>query len=306
MKSVGLIGHPIAHSLSPVIQNAAFAKHGREERYELWDTDASQLEARVRGLCGDDFLGANVTVPYKQAVVPYLDRLDSLAEQTGAVNTIVNQGGRLVGYNTDVTGFEQALAASGFATEGTRAAVLGAGGAARAVGLVLVRGRAAGIDLCDIDLERARELAQHLRSLSEEDASAVSGEGGSGTEPRPYASPSTVVRAHAPSDAAFGEAVTNCRLLVNCTPTGTRHSQLEGKTPLDPDAIPADALVFDLVYNPPLTPLLAAAQARGAQAVGGLSMLVYQAAASFKLWTGLDAPVDVMMAAAQRALDTAD
>lgn len=285
MKRVGLIGHPIAHSLSPVIQNAAFAKHGREERYELWDTEASQLEARVGELRDDGFLGANVTVPYKQAVMPYLDRLDSLAEQTGAVNTIVNQGGRLAGYNTDVTGFEQALAASGFATEGARAVVLGAGGAARAVGLVLVRGRAAGIDLCDIDLERARALAEHLRSLSEGQ---------------------TVVRAHAPSDAAFREAVTNCRLLVNCTPTGTRHSQLEGNTPLDPDAIPADALVFDLVYNPPLTPLLAAAQARGARAVGGLSMLVYQAAASFKLWTGLDAPVDVMLAAARRALEEAN
>jgi shikimate dehydrogenase len=285
MKRVGLIGHPIAHSLSPAIQNAAFAYHGREERYELWDTEASRLETRVRGLRGSGFLGANVTVPYKQAVMPYLDRLDSLAEQTGAVNTIVNEGGRLAGHNTDVAGFAQALSAAGFSTKGERVVVLGAGGAARAVGLVLVREGARSIDLCDIDVDRARALAEHLRSLSEG---------------------RTVMHAHAPSDASFREEVKGCRLLVNCTPAGTRHSDLEGRTPLDAEAIPLGALVFDLVYNPPQTPLMAAAKGRGAQAVGGLSMLVYQAAASFKLWTGLDAPVDIMLAAARRALETAN
>jgi shikimate dehydrogenase len=285
MKQVGLIGHPIAHSLSPAIQDAAFAYHGREEHYELWDTEAPDLEARVCALRDDAALGANVTVPYKQVVMPFLDRLNPLAEQTGAVNTIVNEGGRLSGYNTDVTGFEQALSKADCPTEGERAVVLGAGGAARAVGLVLVRGGAASIDLCDIDIERSRALAEHLRSLA----------GGR-----------TVVRAHAPSDIAFRDAVTNCRLLVNCTPIGTRHSEFEGRLPLDAEVLPSGALVFDLVYNPPLTPLMAAAQARGAQAGGGLSMLVYQAAASFKLWTGLEAPVNEMLAAAQRALDEAN
>lgn len=285
MKRVGLIGHPVAHSLSPAVQNAAFAHHECEERYELWDTEPSGLETRVRELRSDGFLGANVTVPYKQAVMEYIDRLDPLAAQTGAVNTIVNEGGRLAGHNTDVTGFAQALSAAGFSTKGKRAAVLGAGGAARAVGLMLVREGAASIDLCDLDVGRAQALAEHLRSLSE---------GGS------------VIRAHALSDAAFREAVAGCRLLVNCTPVGTRHSEFEGQSPLDAEAIPPGAFVFDLVYNPPLTPLMAAAQARGAQAVGGLSMLVYQAASSFKLWTGLDAPVDVMLSAAQRALEGAN
>jgi shikimate dehydrogenase len=284
MKQVGLIGHPIAHSLSPAIHDAAFAHYGREERYELWDTEASELEARVRELRGEDSLGANVTVPYKQAVMPYLDRLDALAEQTGAVNTIVDESGRLAGYNTDVAGFEQALTATGSSIAGARTALLGAGGAARAVGLVLVRGRAASIDLCDIDVARARALADHLLALSEG---------------------RTAVRAHAARDAAFREAVTGARLLVNCTPSGTRHSDFEGQIPLDADAIPSGALVFDLVYNPSVTPLMAAAEARGAKAAGGLSMLVYQAAASFKLWIGLDAPVDVMLAAARRALEAA-
>lgn len=285
MKRVGLIGHPIAHSLSPAIQNAAFEYHGRQERYELWDTESTQLEERVQRLRDDTFRGANVTVPYKQAVMPYLDRLDPLAEQTGAVNTIVNEDGRLAGYNTDVTGFEQALSAAVFSMKEARAVVLGAGGVARAVGLVLAHGGVSSIDLCDIDAARARELAEHLRSIAAE---------------------RTVVRAHVPADAAFRDAVANCRLLVNCTPAGTQDSAFEGKSPLEEDAMPSGALVFDLVYNPPLTPLMAAAQERGAQTAGGLSMLVYQAAASFRLWTGLDAPVDVMLAAARKALDAAN
>ncbi len=285
MKRVGLIGHPIAHSLSPAIHNAAFAQYGREERYELWDTEAPALEGRVQGLRDSDHLGANVTVPHKQSVMPFLDRLDPLAEQTGAVNTIVNEGGRLAGYNTDVSGFEQALSAGGFPPKGQRAVVLGAGGAARAVALVLVRRQAVSIDVADIDVERARALADHLRTLAHDDVD---------------------IRAHSPADPAFRGAIASCRLLVNCTPVGTRHSALEGKSPLEAELIPSGALVFDLVYNPPLTPLMTAAQERGAKAVGGIAMLVYQAAASFNLWTGMDVRVDVMMAAAREALERAD
>ncbi|MGA2285357.1 MAG: shikimate dehydrogenase [Dehalococcoidia bacterium] len=281
MKRVGLIGYPVAHSLSPVIQDVAFAHHHREERYELWETPPAELEARVHSLRSPDALGANVTVPHKQAVIPFLDRLDALAEQTGAVNTIVNQGGWLSGYNTDVVGFQRALEATGFSAAGQPVAMLGAGGAARAVGLALLRAGVASIDLCDVDAARAETLAGHLRKLAPEDV---------------------VVRAHLSSDAAFRQAAASARLLVNCTPVGTRHGGSEEETPLDQADIPPGALVFDLVYNPPLTPLLAVSQARGARTANGLSMLVHQAAASFKLWTGLDAPVDEMLAAAEEAL----
>ncbi|MGD0115790.1 MAG: shikimate dehydrogenase [Dehalococcoidia bacterium] len=281
MKRVGLIGYPVAHSVSPLIQNVAFAHHHREERYALWETPPSELEARVHSLRSPDALGANVTVPHKQAVIPFLDRLDAVASDTGAVNTIVNQGGWLSGYNTDVVGFQRALESTGFSATGQPVAVLGAGGAARAVGLALVRAGVASLDLCDVDVARAKALAGHLRSL---------------------APASVIVRAHLPSDSAFREEVTEARLLVNCTPVGTRHGEAEGQTPLDPVDIPSGALVFDLVYNPPLTPLLVAAQTRGARTANGLSMLVHQAAASFKLWTGLDAPVDEMLAAAEAGL----
>jgi shikimate dehydrogenase len=280
MKRVGLIGFPLAHSLSPLIQGVAFAHHGLPERYELWETEASQLEERVRGLRPGDFLGANVTIPHKETVIPYLDELDALAEKTGAVNTIVNRQGRLHGHNTDVTGFARALAEEGFSAQGSRAVVLGAGGAARAVGVALVEVGVAEIALSDVVPARSEALAATLRSLSR----------------------GTAVSAHRLDDESFRKATTACRLLVNCTPVGMRHSGSEGQLPLDTEMLPSGALVFDLVYNPPVTPLLAAARSRGARVVGGLSMLVYQAAASFKLWTGLAAPEDLMLAAARHAL----
>jgi shikimate dehydrogenase len=280
MKRVGLIGFPLAHSLSPVIQGVAFTHHGLSERYELWETEAAQLEERMRGLHAQDCLGANVTIPYKEAVIPYLDRLDALAERTGAVNTIVNEKGRLSGYNTDVVGFARALSEAGFLGKGQRAVVLGAGGAARAVGVALVEAGIAEITLSDIVPSRSEALAVALRSLA----------------------PSTVVLACSLEDESFPKAAIACQLLVNCTPVGMRHSGSEGQLPLAAAMIPPGAVVFDLVYNPPVTPLLAAAQARGARTIGGLAMLVYQAAASFRLWTGLDAPEKQMLAAAQQAL----
>ena len=280
MKRVGLIGFPLAHSLSPLIQGVAFAHHALPERYELWETEASQLEERVRGLRADDCLGANVTIPHKEAVIPYLDELDALAEKTGAVNTVVNRQGRLYGHNTDVTGFARALMEAGFSAPGGRAVILGAGGAARAVGVALVEAGVAEIALSDVVPGRSEALAATLRSLA----------------------PATAIRACALGGESFRESTNACQLLVNCTPIGTRHSASELQLPLDAEMIPPRVLVFDLVYNPPVTPLLAAARARGARVIGGLSMLVYQAAASFKLWTGLAAPEDLMLAAAREAL----
>jgi shikimate dehydrogenase len=281
MKRVGLIGFPLGHSISPVIQNVAFAHHGRVGRYELWETAPSQLEARLRGLRDDDVLGANVTVPYKEAVTPYLDELDAVAKETGAVNTIVSAAGRLTGSNTDVAGFARALAGAGFSAEGKRAVILGAGGAARAVGLLLARAGAASIDLSDLVSGRSEKLAEHLRSL---------------------AAVGATVGSYQPDEDAFRQRVVACDILVNCTPAGTRHSEVEGLLPIDAEMVPPKALVFDLVYNPPVTPLIAAAEARGAHTVGGLAMLVYQAAASFELWTGLEAPVELMLTEGRRAL----
>lgn len=279
MKSVGLIGLSLAHSLSPQIHAVAFARHGLDAAYELWETAPDALEARVRSLRADGCLGANVTVPYKEAVVPFVDLLEAAAEKTGAVNTIVNREARLEGHNTDVEGFRRALEETGFVTSGRRAVLLGAGGAARAVGVALAEAGAVEIALTDVAPGRAKALAGRLSEVAAAKAVAVD-----------------------PGTDAFSEAVRGCDLLVNCTPLGMRHSPAERDVPVDASLISPQSLVFDLVYNPAVTPLMEAAAARGARTAGGLAMLVYQAAASFRLWTGLEAPEREMLDEARRAL----
>jgi shikimate dehydrogenase len=280
VKRVGLIGFSIAHSLSPQVHAVAIARHDLDAVYELWETDPSALQARVRSLRAADCLGANVTVPYKEAVMPYLDGLEATAEKTGAVNTIVNRDGRLEGHNTDVAGFRRALEETGFSPRGRRAVALGAGGAARAVAVALSEAGIAEISLVDIVPERSTALARGLSSLV----------------------PEMTIRALEPGGSAFAEAVRECELLINCTPLGTRHSAVEHDLPLDGSLIQSGSVLFDLVYNPPVTPLMEAATQRGARVAGGLAMLVYQAAASFKLWTGLEAPEREMLEEARRAL----
>jgi shikimate dehydrogenase len=284
VRTIGLIGKPLAHSISPVFQQAALDHLRIDARYELWETEREALAERVTGMRGADCLGANITVPYKELVIPLLDEVDPLANRIGAVNTIVNRDGRLCGYNTDMTGFAHALREEGgFDPSGAHVVLLGAGGAGRAVTMALVQGKAASITITDILPERAQTLAEDL--------------GGQGE---------TILRnMPATKDKLAAAVMKKCQLLVNCTPIGMRHSKQEHDLPIPSEFIPAGALVFDIIYNPLETRLLAEAKTRGARTLGGLSMLVYQGAASFELWTGVQAPVDVMGEAARKALGPA-
>jgi shikimate dehydrogenase len=284
VRTIGLIGKPLAHSISPVFQQAALDHLRIDARYELWETEREALAERVTGMRGADCLGANITVPYKELVIPLLDEVDPLANRIGAVNTIVNRDGRLCGYNTDMTGFAHALREEGgFDPSGAHVVLLGAGGAGRAVTMALVQGKAASITITDILPERAQTLAEDL--------------GGQGE---------TILRnMPATKDKLAAAVMKNCQLLVNCTPIGMRHSKQEHDLPIPSEFILAGALVFDIIYNPLETRLLAEAKTRGARTLGGLSMLVYQGAASFELWTGVQAPVDVMGEAARKALGPA-
>jgi shikimate dehydrogenase len=279
----GLIGHPLGHSISPAIFDAAFKAAGIDATYEAWDTAPEVLEGRVNSLRGDDFLGANVTIPHKQAVVPYLDGMSDAATKTGAVNTIVHSDGTLVGHNTDVGGFARALGDAGVAVKGGVAVILGSGGAARAVGLALVEAGAATIFIVGRQPRKVEGVALALKPLTP-----------SGT---------TISWAYW-GDGSYRRALHEAALIVNCTPVGTAGSDTAGQSPVDPALIEKQAAVFDLVYNPAETPLLAAAKAGGAKAVGGAGMLVYQAADAFKLWTGQDADIAAMKAAAAKALGT--
>ncbi len=266
---IAIIGHPLAHSLSPVFQQAALDYCQLDIKYVAKETKPEELEAAIAGLRLPDSLGANVTVPYKERVLPLMDGTDYLAGRIGAVNTIVSRNGRLTGYNTDAYGFIEALRRKGcFAPRGKKALLLGAGGAARGVAFALAR-EGASLVIANRTLSRAESLAE---DLAEEGASVTS----------------------VPLASVDQRVARDCQLIVNCTTVGTRGSPGEQMSPLPVESIPPTALVYDLVYNPPETPFLRLARQKGAATLNGLPMLVYQGSASFELWTGRTAPVEVM------------
>jgi shikimate dehydrogenase len=281
MKQAGLIGYPLGHSISPAMHNAAYEAMGMDARYEAWSTPPDEVEAAVKRLRGGDVLGMQVTVPHKQAVVPFLDSLDVTAKAIGAVNTILVEAGRLVGYNTDKYGYIRSLREAGCDPRGMRVLVLGVGGAERAVAYGLAEAGASSIALAGRNAERLRAAAEHFESTT------------------PGGVPVTQVLWQ---DDAVVNACAGADLIVNCTPVGMRHTESEGNSPVPASALRPGLWVSDIVYNPLETELLRLARAAGANTVGGLDMLVYQAVEAIRLWTGREAPVDIMKKAALAAL----
>jgi shikimate dehydrogenase len=271
---VGLIGYPLRHSISPRFQQAAFDFLGLPVEYQAWETPPERVAEVLERVRRPDCLGINVTVPHKQSVLPWLDALDEAAATIGAVNTIRNEGGRLRGFNTDLSGFLRPLEERGVELDGARAVVVGAGGAARAVAFALARAGVAELTLAARRIEPAQALTSDLEPHARGRVRAV----------------------------PLAAVAPGYDLLVNCTSVGMLHAPGEGQSPLRREQIDPEALVYDLVYNPPLTPLLGLAQALGARTLGGLAMLVYQGAAAFELWTGQKPPIGLMMARAEEAL----
>lgn len=272
----GIIGHPVAHSLSPAFQQAAFDHYGLDVRYEAWDTPPAALADRVAWLRRPEFLGGNVTIPYKEAVIPLLDELGDQSARVGAVNTIVNRDGRLYGFNTDGRGFVTALQReAGFRVEGRAFLLIGAGGAARGIAFALMEARASRVAIANRTPSRAEQLARDV-------AGGASG---------------TTVEA-----VGLDEPVNGFDCIVNCTSVGMEGTGTEGEQPRSLAGARSDALAVDIVYKPAETAFLRAARERGLRTLGGLPMLIYQGALSFELWTGMPAPVDAMFHAAQRAL----
>jgi shikimate dehydrogenase len=274
-----LIGFPLAHSITPAMYAPAFEAMRLQVQCEKWVTPPGELALTVQRLRAPNILGANVTVPHKEAVIPLLDEVDTSAGSIGAVNCIVRlEGGRLRGYNTDKYGFVRSLLEAGFEPRGKRVLLLGAGGAARAVALGLIESDVAALTIANRTRERAEALS---RSLGEALAMRE------------------VVDWHSP---AFDSACARADLVVNSTPMGTAHTDLASLSPLEARHFHAGQLAYDLVYNPPVTPFLALAAEAGAQAVSGLEMLVYQGAESIRLFSGHEPSVDIMRQAAQKAL----
>jgi shikimate dehydrogenase len=278
---VGLIGDQIANSLSLRLQQAAFDALHIAARYELWQTLQQGLIARVRALCHEDALGANVSVPYKEAVIPLLDKVDPLATRIGAVNTIVHRDDYLYGYNTDALGLLNALAEHGLGArtadgqlclQDYTAILLGAGRAARCATFALASAGVARLIIINRHLERAQLLASEIQQCYKGPVFSLS-------------DPSFLI----PHPSS---------LIINATSLG-----LDGDvSPLPAHILArfeADTFVYDLIYNPSQTYLLCQARAMGLRTANGLSTVLHQEALSFTLWTGLSAPLEVMRAALQ-------
>ena len=287
---IGLIGYPLKHSVSPYFQQAALDHYQLDIRYEAWETSPAGLPDIVKDLRKPQNIGANVTVPYKETVLPLLDGIDDLPSLIGAVNTIVKKGDKLLGFNTDAYGFTEALDKEGhFDPKGKRVVMLGAGGVARAVTFVLVQRKAASLGITDGIFERASALTENLVRYIK-------------SAPGSLGNLETEVRAFQWMNVGSAKTFVDCDLILHCTTIGMKDSPQEGQSPLSLEVIPKNVLVYDVVYNPWLTPLLGLAQKAGADILGGLPMLVYQGAASFKLWTGKEAPVDIMLKRANEML----
>ena len=277
MKRAYLLAHPAGHSLSPVMHNAAFAQLGLDATYSALDVTSEQLPDVMARLREGESYGANVTVPHKLTVTPFMDELTDAARAVGAVNTVINRDGRLVGDNTDGVGFIRGLIEDADTEpRAKRAVLLGAGGAGRAVAYALLN---AGVDRLQI-FNRTQEKAEAL-----------------GLEFSTYGDAETV------DFRGLETAVRGADLLVNTTSVGLEHEGIDPDlSPLPPGLLPNQGMVCDLIYRPEKTRLLKDAEGEGLKTQNGVPMLVYQGAASFRAWTGRDAPVGVMTDAVQEAL----
>jgi shikimate dehydrogenase len=260
---LAVIGYPLGHTLSPAIHGAAVRALGLDLTYEAVETPPHALGGFLGELRGDGWLGCNVTVPHKQAVMAHVDELGDEACAIGAVNTVMNREGRLSGFNTDAQGFLADLQQRFGSPSGKVVAVLGAGGAARAVCFALRQAGAERIWVLNRTHQRAEELARTFGA-----------------------------------NVGGRDELQRCQLIVNCTSAGLR----PGDSPIPDEWLPAGAELYDLIYNPAETRLMKMVRERGGTAVNGLGMLVRQAAASFRLWTGVEPPLMVMFKAAEEAL----
>lgn len=268
-KRVVLIGHPVAHSLSEAMQQAAFDDRGIDARYELWDRAPIALAEAITELRGDDFLGANVTIPHKERVVPMMDKLTEEAHAIGAVNTITREGKRLVGHNTDAPGFKVALdRLVGKQKMPRMAVVLGAGGGARAVVYGLITEGFQRIIVFNRHLHRAEGLVKHFgRSAAHMELRAM-----------PW------------HESIIEAELAKAKILVNATSIGLTSEV----SPIPAEVLHDDLLVLDLIYA--RTRLLRDAESAGCTVADGELMLLHQGAAAFTLWTGQPAPLEVMQA----------
>ena len=266
----GLIGHPIKHSFSPFIHNISFELNGLDYIYLPFDVPASNLKTALKGMVSLGIKGLNVTIPHKENIMHMMNDVSDEATIIGSINTIVNDMGKLTGYNTDVNGVYETLSNYKEDISGNEVSVVGAGGAARAVIYTLIRYfKPSKIYLINRTEQRAESLKRYFVDKMKFD--------------------SFKTLELFPPDLV--DVLSNSKLIVNATSVGMFPESDDVITSLS-NSFTKEQIVFDLVYNPPQTALLKLATSRGAIALDGLKMLVYQAAKSFEYWTGEEMPIE--------------
>ncbi|MHA1727586.1 MAG: shikimate dehydrogenase [Promethearchaeota archaeon] len=294
-KILGVIGDPIEHSMSPTMHNAALQKIatlqevGLNYVYVAFHVKKEHLKVACEGFKALEIRGINVTIPHKVAIMDYLDEIDPIARGIGAVNTVKNENGKLIAKNTDGEGALLALKNAGFDAKGKKCLIVGAGGASRAVSFMLGT-LAEEIVLIDLYPKVAETLKQNLTAFySQSNISELLG---------PHAQPKFRTADLKPK--SIKEELRNSHLLVNATPIGMYGSKFFGKSPLDGMSIDLreDLFVFDVVYNPLETKLLADAKSAGCRTLSGINMLINQGVIAFEWWTGKKPDPEVMLHAA--------
>lgn len=272
---VGLIGHPVEHSFSPPMHNAAFKALGMDYAYVAFDVDPSNLKSAIGGAKSLNIKGFNVTIPHKIEVMEFLDEIDPVASLIGAVNTIDFKN--LKGYNTDGIGAVRSIEEV-TSIKNKNVIVAGAGGASRAISCYLAKYVADSITILNRNVERAEKLAGDISDSG------------------------LIDDIKSDSISAINNYLGDADILVDTTPIGM-HPHIDDEPIATFDNMHEDLVVFDAVYNPNETVLIKEAIKAGAKPVYGIKMLLYQGAESFKIWTGQDAPIDVMENALRQTLN---
>ncbi|NTW50357.1 MAG: shikimate dehydrogenase [Chlorobiales bacterium] len=287
-KILGLLGHQINYSLSPLMHNTAAEHLGLDYYYTLFNVNSpDDLPAVFDGMRALGIAGFNVTIPYKEKVIRYLDQLSPAAAEVQAVNTVINQDGTLIGDNTDIEGFFEPIQSYKQSIKGHAVAIFGSGGVTRAaIESLKTHFEPGAIHLFVRNLTKGEELRNDIKRRSK------------------YLN----LEVHYSDEPESLTLLRSCQLIINATPIGTlstrhgAHDKPDCIIPLESNVWTPSHIAYDLVYNPPMTPFLMEAQKHGATIVSGLEMLIAQGQRSFKLWTGHDMPVDVVREALQKKL----
>ena len=279
-KFAGIIGYPLSHTLSPSMHNFIYQKLGIDVEYKKWEISPNNLKSHIEKINNENFIGANITVPYKEKIVPLLDEIRNEAKFTGAVYTIVKNNNKLIGYNTDVYGIEQTLDIKLKNDVINNAVIFGAGGAAKAALFVLLQRGLNNLTIVNRTKSNALKMISKFNNVNYDQ---------------------TIITLNEKSQ--IKSACLSADLIINTTILGMKGSGYEDISPIDSTFIDSNSVIFDMVYNPTKTQLIKIALERNANIIEGLNMLVYQAIKSIELWTGIRPSFDDMYSKCKEILE---